>query len=78
MLAIDPYMLRVAKQYMRTQHTLQSFVHTDLTSMLKKFSSFPAPNSKKIILVRHGESWGNVTHKIYGHTYFGLTPNGEA
>jgi hypothetical protein len=77
MLAIDPYMLRVAKQYIRTQHTLQSFEHRDLTSMLQKFSSFPAPNSKKIILVRHGESWGNVTRKIYGHTDFGLTPNGE-
>ena len=78
MLAIDPYMLRVAKEYMLSNRALQRFEHADLASMLQEFFALPFPNSKKIILVRHGESWGNVNRTIYGDTDYGLTPNGEA
>lgn len=51
-------------------------MHQDLTGLLTGFFEADYPGSKKVTLIRHAQSYGNLKKLLYGSTDFELTPFG--
>lgn len=77
---VDPLLINLARKRVQDKVKLQKYYFTELNCMLSSFFSLKHTEEtyKKVVLIRHAQSFGNVKQILYGVTDYELTDHGKS